>query len=76
MTAHQSIDDLLAQVLRLEHDLEDEKRAHLAWIDCAVELQQLLDTAHNNVRALLAANEELQRAVKMLCRPSAAERIH
>lgn len=77
MTAseHRSLNDLLAECLRLQQQVADleqrlkaEQTAHLSWMDCSVELATLLEQAESNVRALLAANAELQATVKGLCR--------
>lgn len=78
MTYSQSIDALLADTCRLEAEnrrltaqLKQTDAARIAWANAALELDARLDDAQSNVRALLAANQELQGVVTALCRSDA-----
>lgn len=75
LDAHRAIDVLLADILRLEvehrkltADLAQMNAARIAWANAALELDARLDEAQSNVKALLAANQELQAVVTALCR--------
>lgn len=78
MTHSQSIEALLADNSRLEAEnrrlleqLNQTDAARIAWANAALELDARLDEAQSNVRALLAANQELQGVVTALCRSDA-----